>query len=113
MDQQIKIKINETIAPEHWKCEQPNEVAKNNAFKVYCFLYETFNLSPIKISATIEEGIYFRYNLDKTKSLIIEILNVGFIVWLINDMINRKVINSGEFKNFEEMSTSFKIGDFK
>jgi len=97
-------KIKTIAAPDHWDCKQPNELARNNAIKVYEYLCQTYKIFPVVISATIEEGIYFRYSLNKTKSLIIEILNDGFVVWLINDDFNKKVISSSEFDDINKLT---------
>ena len=98
-------KISTVKAPEHWECKQPNQIARDNALKIYNFIFKTHCLLPSVIAATIEEGIYFRYiSLDKTTSLIIEILNDGFIVWLTNDDINKTIKSSGEFEDLNKLT---------
>jgi len=99
-------KIDDCIAPEHWECEQPNEVSKTNAKKIIKIFYDAFTWEPSSMGASIEEGIFFKYSLNKfsDRALIIETYNTGDIGILMNQdkiiIFNMDIHNLDMFKKF-------------
>lgn len=85
-------KIFKIIAPNHWEVDNPNEIAKNNAFKI-CQKFIQKKIWPKVITATIEEGVYIEYKKGPF-SLSIETYNDGSVAAVINNDIKKIIIHS-------------------
>jgi hypothetical protein len=92
----LEERIDKAKAPDHWECQQPNDLARNSALKV-C---KELRIEPTVIAATVEEGIFMSYK-DSGRSLTIECYNDGDIAWLINDDLAKKVLKSGDISSVD------------
>jgi hypothetical protein len=92
----IEERIEQAKAPDHWKCQQPNDLARKKALEV-C---KELRIEPTTIAATIEEGIYLSYA-NSGRSLIIECYNDGAVAWLVNDDLAKKVLKSGDVSSID------------
>ena len=89
-------KIDSCCAPPHWKRDQPNKVSKDNAKKITDILFKKYGMTPDIIAASIEKGIYFRYNLGKKDhDLIFETYNDSDIGCIITK--NRDIVFNFDF----------------
>lgn len=86
--------LSENIAPPTIEC-------KNKAQSIISKLYRDFSISPIRISASIEEGIFIKYtNYINQQELSIEIyndLNVAAILTKNNETITSRDIYDESF----------------
>lgn len=97
----IRRRIYALILPVGWEqegTEEPNIIAKKNAYRTCHNLYIEYGLVPAVIACTKENGVYIRY-LDGTKDLIIEAYNNGEVGALVNK--DKTILNSVEINNFE------------
>lgn len=92
--------ISENIAPPTIEC-------KNKAQSIVLKLYENHRLYPIRISASVEEGVFIKYtNYINQRDLSIEIYNDSDVVAIVTR--NDETITSRDINN-ESFSEIYKI----
>lgn len=97
------LKIRKIKAHDIWVLEgseHPNKKCKDLSIKVVLYLYEKYNIKPISILPSIENGIYIRYYFD--------FLNAEIEIETYNDLtmsgvscINKEIVCSDDVKNFD------------
>lgn len=91
--------------PRRWEAEgidRPNMAAKIESFSIIQKLLEEYQLIPISIAASIEEGICITYNNVtgwQDKSLIIEVYNDLEIALIVTDNKKKKTIYGADVRN--------------
>ena len=85
-------------------CKNPTKQCRRKAKKLYKLMLKFFNIKPTYISASVEDGIFLRYDLPNNKQLKIEVYNDLDIAGLFinGDTDKSFMINSLQHKAFLE-----------
>jgi hypothetical protein len=106
--EKILYRINNTLVfPENWRQEgvqEPNAIAKENAFATCNIIFRKDGLLPLIIAPTKEEGIFLKYT-ARNKTLIIEAYNDGDIAAVVSDEDQKIILYSEDIKNFNFENT--------
>ncbi len=111
LEYQLSQWIYSTVLPQKWYAEEiapPTIECKNKAESTVSKLYKDFHLYPIRISASIEEGMFIKYvNHENKRELSIEIYNDLDIAAIITK--NSEVILSKDIadESFSEVHRLF------
>lgn len=96
----VRRKIYALMLPVGWESEgtqEPNIIAKKNAFHTCYNIYTMHGLLPTVVACTKENGVYIRYN-NGAKDLIVETYNDGDVGALVNK--EKTILNSVDIPDF-------------
>ncbi|MEE8329508.1 MAG: hypothetical protein V3R54_06220 [Thermodesulfovibrionia bacterium] len=110
LENQISQWIYSVVLPQKWLTEEivpPTIECKNKAESTALKLYKDFHLHPIRISPSIEEGIFIKYvNHENKKELSIEIYNdldIAAIITKNNEIIFSRDISDESFSEIQRI----------
>lgn len=111
----FKEKINALELPSDWKREgvlPPNNTAKRRAYRVLNYLYDEYQLTPLKVACTRENGIYISY-FTTTSCLWIECYNEGDIGAVVVNEKTKEIIYNKDTTNFDFTEAVKKYNEHK
>lgn len=113
LENQISQWIYSVVLPQKWHTEEiapPTIECKNKAESAALKLYKDFHLHPIRISPSIEEGIFIKYvNHENKRELSIEIYNdldIAAIITKNNEIIFSRDIYDESFSEVHKVFNS-------